>query len=318
MEPDWWLEVDNTYISRIAERKNIFKEHGKNVLDYLPGSELACKEIMEMCLQFYCSRYPAYFSLSADKTTFCNELLKETTEIKSMHPLLVILNNVPEDFAIVLRNEKDGMYYFRAGVICSSVGWHLGTKIGKQLRDIHKPVPDYEDKMSLSMDRYFSKMPSNGPIQRGSWEFSVGKTLFIPPGHLHETFSKSQIKSLRAEDCYLRVHWQTLRRAPLSGAIVFNFKTLFTPIEEFRDEPYIPALLLRIIKEGKRSLIKYKNTWHVEHACIPKLEEFANEQLARQLIPSEILDQDVWNVKTLEESPYFPGWEEKWHQKQGF
>jgi hypothetical protein len=120
-------------------------------------------------------------------------------------------------------------------------------------------------------------MPSNGPIQRGSWEFFVGKILFISPGYPHEIFSKSQITSLRTEDCYLRVHWQTLRRAPLSGAIVFNFKTLFTPIEEFRDEPYIPALLLRIIREGKRSLIKYKNTWHVEHACIPKLEEFANK-----------------------------------------
>jgi hypothetical protein len=70
-----------------------------------------------------------------------------------MHPLLVILNNVPEDFAIVLRNEDDGMYYFRAGVIYSSVGWHLGTKIGKQLRDIHQPVLDYKEKMSLSMDR---------------------------------------------------------------------------------------------------------------------------------------------------------------------
>jgi predicted PurR-regulated permease PerM len=108
-----------------------------------------------------------------------------------MHPLLVILNNVLEDFAIVLRNENDRMYYFRAGVICSLVGWHLGTKIGKQLRDIHEPIPNYEDKMSLNIDRYFSKMPSNGPIQRGSWEFSIRKTLFIPLGYSHETFSKS-------------------------------------------------------------------------------------------------------------------------------
>ena len=50
MEPDWWLEVDNTSISRIAERKNIFKEYGKNVLDYLPSSELVYKEIMEIYL----------------------------------------------------------------------------------------------------------------------------------------------------------------------------------------------------------------------------------------------------------------------------
>jgi hypothetical protein len=104
----------------------------------------------------------------------------------------------------------------------------------------------------------------------------------------------------------------------LSGGIVFNFKTLFTPIEEFQDEPYIPILLLRIIKEGKRSLIDYKNTWHVKHVYMPKLEEFVDEQLARQLILLEILNQNVWNVETLEEGPFFPGWEEKWHRKQGF
>ena len=50
IEPDWWLEVDNNYISRILGRKKIFKEHGKDVLDYLPGSELVCKEIMEICV----------------------------------------------------------------------------------------------------------------------------------------------------------------------------------------------------------------------------------------------------------------------------
>jgi hypothetical protein len=61
MELDRWLEVDNTYISRIIERKKIFKEHGKNVLDYLPSSKLAYKEIMEMCIQFYYSRVPRLF-----------------------------------------------------------------------------------------------------------------------------------------------------------------------------------------------------------------------------------------------------------------
>jgi len=36
------------------------------VLAYLPGSELACKEITEMALQFLCARHPQYFSLSED------------------------------------------------------------------------------------------------------------------------------------------------------------------------------------------------------------------------------------------------------------
>jgi len=318
MEPDWWLEVENTYVSRIKERQGLFKEYGSKVLDYLPGSELACKELMEMCLQFYGARYPTYFSLSPDKRTFHNTLLRTETDIKSMHPLQVLLNNVPEDFAIVLRNETDGMYYFRAGVICSSLGWNVGTKIGMQLKEIHKPIPDYKEKMSFSMDRYFSKMPTNAPIQRGSWGLEVGTPLFMPAGHPHEKYREYQKEDLTIEECNLRVDWQTLRRLPLSGGIVFNFKALFTPIQEFRDEPYIPTLLLKIIKEGKRSLMEYKNTWHVEHVCVPELEKYEKEQVEKGLVKPENEGEETWTVTTLAESPYFPGWEEKWHRQQGF
>ncbi|KAG0650659.1 hypothetical protein D0Z07_2545 [Hyphodiscus hymeniophilus] len=318
MEPEWWLEVENTYVSRVNERKELFERYGKMVLDYLPGSELVCKELMEICLQFYCARYPKHFSLSTDKQTFHNGLLNEDTDIKSMHPLHVLLNNVPEDFAIVLRNENDGMYYFRAGVVCSSLGWNVSTKIGMQLKEIHKPIPDYKEKMSFSMDRYFSKMPTNAPIQRGSWGLEVGSPLFMPPGDPHEKLRDMQQENLTIEDCNLRVDWQTLRRLPLSAGIVFNFKALFTPVQEFRDEPYIPALLLKILKDGKKSLMEYKNTWHVEHACIPELEKYAEEQVKKGLVVPSSPDEESWTVATLQQSPYFPGWEEKWHRQQGF
>ncbi|KAM0181582.1 hypothetical protein ACHAPF_001727 [Botrytis cinerea] len=317
MESDWWLEIENTYCSRIAERQGLFKQYGKMVLDYLPGSELVTKELMEMCLQFYCARYPAYFSLSADKRTFHNALLKTTTEIKSMHPLHVLLNNVPEDFAIVMRNDEDGMYYFRAGVICSSLGWNVATKIGLKLDAIHKPIPDYKEKMSFSMDRFFTKMSADAPIQRGSWGLEIDSPLFMPAGHPHEKLREIQKEGLTIEECNLRVDWQTLRRLPLSGGVVFNFKALFTPVTEFRDEPYIPALLCKILKEGKKSMMEYKGTWHVEHIVIPTMAMWAKEQVEKGLVvPQE--GEETWKEETLAESPYFPGWEEKWHRRQGF
>lgn len=126
------------------------------VLAYLPGSELACKEIMEMALQFLCARYPQYFSLSEDTESgyiFHNGILNNKTVINSMHPLYVLLENVPEDFACMLRSPEDGCYYFRAGIICSSLGWNVDTKIGLQLKEIHAPIPDYKEKMEFSMDR---------------------------------------------------------------------------------------------------------------------------------------------------------------------
>ncbi|KAE9983343.1 hypothetical protein BLS_004553 [Venturia inaequalis] len=312
METDWWLELENTYIQRIKQRQELFAEHGKGVLDMLPGSELACKELMEMCLQFLCARYPQYFKLDVENMLFHNSILGTVSDLKATPSLEVILNNVPEDFGITLRDTETGYYKFRAGVICSALGWNIASKIGMTLPEIHKPIPDYKEKMQFSMDRYFAKKPTDRCIQRGSWGLEVDQPLYMPPGSPHEALRATQIPDLKPSQCHLRVDWQTLRRLPLSGAIVFNFKALFTPIESFRDEPYIPSLLLKICREGKRSLMEYKNTWHVEHVVLPELEKMDRDQVERGLV------EKGWVPHTLDASPFFPGWEEKWHRNQGY
>jgi hypothetical protein len=134
----------------------------------------------------------------------------------------------------------------------------------------------------------------------------------MPPGDPHESHRLVQHADLSLSRCHLRVDWQTLRRLPLSGAVVFNFKALFTPVEKFREEPYVPALLLKVLKEGKRSIMEYKNTWHTEHVVVPALERWKEEQVGRGWVPKD------WEERTLEESPWFPGWEEMWRGEQGF
>lgn len=155
-------------------------------------------------------------------------------------------------------------------------------------------------------------MPTEKPIQRGSWGLEVGEPLYMPPGDPQEAHRLSQDPKLGIEDCSLRVDWQTLRRLPLSAAIIFNFKAIFTPITEFRDEPGVPALLTKLLKEGKQILMQYKGTWHVEHVVLPKLEEWAKEQEENSVVPKG------WEVATLDDSPWFRGWEEKWNRRQGF
>ena len=105
---------------------------------------------------------------------------------------------------------------------------------------------------------------------------------------------------------------QTLRRLPLSGAIVFNFKALFTPVTQFRSEPYVPSILLKILREGKANIMEYKGSWHTEHVVIPAMEKYEKEQIANGLI------EEVWQPETLNEHPFFPGWEEQWHKRQNF
>lgn len=153
LETDWWIELESTYKSRIAQRKELYTKHGNEILDAMPGSELACKELMEMVLQFICARYPHYFTL-VDKRVLQNKILGTEQDIKSKPPLEFLLDNVPEDFAIMLRDDTTGFYFLRAAVICSAMGWNVASKVGKQLDEIHESIPDYMEKMQFSMDRY--------------------------------------------------------------------------------------------------------------------------------------------------------------------
>ncbi|KAM5345232.1 hypothetical protein ACJ41O_011094 [Fusarium nematophilum] len=307
LDPDFWLEVESTYPERIRQRRELYAKHGSDVLQSLPGSELACKELMEMAIQFLCARYPQAFELRG--RTFVNRILDVEEDLDKIEPLHFILNHVPEDFALTLRDPETGRYCFRAGVICSSVGWNLGKKIGMGLPEIHAVVPDYKEKMEFSMDRFFTKMPANNPIQRGSWGLEIGQPLYLPADHPDFSHRETQNPSLTREELHLRVDWQTLRRLPLSGAIVFNFKALFTPMSEFRDEPYIPSIVLKVLNEGKENIMKYKGTWHVEHVAKPMLKEWEDEQVEKGLIPKD------WEVRTLDENPFFPGWERKWNME---
>ncbi|KAJ3824075.1 hypothetical protein F5880DRAFT_1623409 [Lentinula raphanica] len=302
MEPDYWLELESSYRERIAQRKDLYEKHGKKIIDALPGSELACRELMEMAIQFLCVRYPNQFQF--DGRVLYNRILNTQSYVEKDDPLVVLNDNVPEDFLLTLPDPKTGLYTMVAGVCCSSLGWNVATKIGKPLREIHDVVPDYKEKMEFSMDRFFSKMPTDKPIQRGSWGLEVGQPLWLQDDDPHFALRTTQDPNLKIEDIYLRVDWQTLRRLPRSNSIVFNFKALFTPFSSFRNEPYIPHLVLKVLTEGKNNLMEYKGTRHVEHKAVPALQEWCREQEEKGWVPEN------WEVRTLDEDPYYPGWKE--------
>ncbi|KAK6532732.1 hypothetical protein TWF281_006908 [Arthrobotrys megalospora] len=319
LEPDWWLELESTYVTRLSQRQNLLEKHKEKIIDRFTDIndnwrvEVACTELMEMVVEFLSLRYPQYFDLDTENLVFWNKILGRRFELKGVDPLHVVFENVPEDFAIVMPDEgKEGKYVFVAGMICSSVGWDLQEKIGKVLGDIHAVVPEYKEKMGMSMDRYFSKLTTDKPIQRGSWDIVIGEPLFMCAGEELQKIRGVQDPNIKEEDLTLRVDWQTLRRLPLSGGVVFNYKALFTPLREFGDEPGVPALVEKVVKEGNRKIIGYKGIWHVEHVAVPMLERMKREQVER----------GVWeegrDVKTLEESPFYRGWEEKWRRQQGF
>ncbi|EEH33076.1 hypothetical protein PAAG_04129 [Paracoccidioides lutzii Pb01] len=108
----------------------------------------------------------------------------------------------------------------------------------------------------------------------------------MPPGDPHEVLRLSQSRLLSLSNRYMRVDRQTLQRLSLFSAIVFNFKALFIPMSELRDEPGVPKLLAKILKE---------------HVVLPELEKWSEEQDEKGLM------EKGWEVHTLGESSRFKG-----------
>ncbi|KAL1888547.1 hypothetical protein Sste5346_009503 [Sporothrix stenoceras] len=307
LDPDYWLELEHGYKTSLETRHALVKEHSEKILfcndDEL--TSLACRELLEMALQFVCHRYPQYFEVRDN--VFINRVLDTKTQLDKAYgrdALQILFDNIPEDFAIVTRSDDDGRYRLRAAVVCSSVGWYIGQHRGKPLHGIHAKVTDYATKMARSMDRYFARMPTDQPIQRGSWSIEEGKPLFVP----HDDDRPNRDGGL-----HFRCDWQTLRRLPLTGAIVFNFKATFTLLTDLRTEPYVPALLHQILNEGDQRLVTPgKCMEHTRQDVLPPLRSWADEQAKAGVVP------DDWEPRTLDESPFYPGWEAVWRTAQGF
>ncbi|KAB8247110.1 hypothetical protein BDV35DRAFT_380020 [Aspergillus flavus] len=257
-----------------------------------------------------CARYPHYFQLLNDQSILRNDIIGTETDLRLIHPLNILLNKVPEDFAIMLRDPETGAYVLRAGIICSSLGWSLGLKLGKNIDEIHEPVPDYGEKLQFSMNRFFAKMPTDRLIQRGSWGIEIDQPIHIPPGDPIALRHETQDPDIALDRYHLRVDWQTLRRLPVSAAMVFSFRVLFTPVTQFQNEPYIPSLFLKNYREVKPNLLKHKNIWHTEATILPALELWEREQKEQGIIPED------WQPATLDNYPYYPGWEERWNANQ--
>lgn len=112
METDWWLEVESTYVARVAQRMRLWKENGDRIVAFLPGEDvaLACRELMELTITWMCKRYPTLFKLIEDDgrlveghdgplvaggKIFINVPLETETPLDrgTIHPLHVLIRN---------------------------------------------------------------------------------------------------------------------------------------------------------------------------------------------------------------------------------
>ena len=181
LKPADWIEIDSRYAPEIALRKSLLEERRDEVLGALPGSEAACREVLDQLAGFLPERFPDRFERAANELV--NRLTGDrwTVEGDVPDPLDIAGRLVQEDMCIL--QEVDGELRLTAGVLCFPNRWRLADKLGRPMMAIHEPVPSYAERLGKPVDRFIGMLAPDRPVWRLNWSLTNDPALFQPIGH---------------------------------------------------------------------------------------------------------------------------------------
>ena len=84
-----------------------------------------------------------------------------TTENKFPDMIANISLSVPDDLCII---ESNGSQRLISASVCSPSYWNLNKKIGKSLKDIHKPVKTLNEKIGNPIEKFINNAPLEMPF----------------------------------------------------------------------------------------------------------------------------------------------------------
>jgi hypothetical protein len=111
-----------------------------------------------------------------------------------------------------------------AAVLCSPNRWRLADKIGGTMDEIHRPVARYRDDLSSPVDAMLARLTPERPVWRINWGLANHPALFQPE-------APPVTADIDPARLWFRVEWQTLRRLPVTGAVLFGIRTYLEPLE---------------------------------------------------------------------------------------
>lgn len=137
---------------------------------------------------------------------------------------------VADDLCVLLPDDT-GIMRLAAGVVCSPNRWRLTEKIGGDMSTIHHPVARYDIDLENPVHAMMARLRPERPVWRINWGISNHASLFQP-------YTPPQTPEIDPADLWFRVEWQTLRRLPITGAILFTIRTYVEKMSDFMTRDY--------------------------------------------------------------------------------
>lgn len=286
LDPNDWLLIEPTYKLRIeAKQKIIRNQHpdynGREDIRESTIFRTPESELYDHTIKFFCKRYPQYFEVIGDEVE--NKIMNlrvprvASTSGDTVPYLEYLVDTMEEDFIILLKdpkrfNEPHGdEYHFKGGVFAFAAGFNPRDRFNAPLSFIHEEIPGYQEKLLLSMNRFFNRLAPGKIVTRSNFSMQTHHKLFadkenkghnLPAGKVQEAipFDKCDFNS----QIHYRSERQTLTKLPKTGAMVFTIRTYMLPLSAIKAEgPEVCERLIGQIKGLPADIAEYKraNEW---------------------------------------------------------
>jgi hypothetical protein len=190
-------------------KRALVEERRDEVVACLPGAEDACEEVARGVM---------------------SSIGIAPTSARGVDALVEAALCVADDLCILIP-DVEGMPRLVAAVLCSPNRWRLTEKIGGTMASIHVPVARYDIDLDSPVNAVLKRMNVEKPMWRTNWGISNHPALFQPdiPPHTPD---------MDIADMWFRTEWQTLRRLPETGAILFTIRTFVEKLSDFITRDY--------------------------------------------------------------------------------
>ena len=250
-----WFEIDSLYPAEMAERRRLLAERHGEVFAAEPASAPARAETLAMVLDHLTATYPDWFARDGDSVHV--RLTGETLAVSAYDPLELAGRLVQEDLCLIEMSPEGPR--LTAAVLCFPSRWRLMEKFALPLAQVHGAVPFYGEKLARPVDRFMAHVRP-GPITvRRNWSMMDDPTLFQPTGKWRTSHEATITPENAGERLYLRVERQSLRRLPVSGAVLFGIRVHVYPLARVASAPEDAATLAAAVRALPPETAHYKS-----------------------------------------------------------
>lgn len=264
-----WLEIGGDVAATLARKRRLLATRPGEVFAALPEAAAPAAELLALLAAHLPQHHPTIYRREGERLV--NHATAERWDLDrpGLHPLDLAGRLVPEDFCLLLTEEGESRLV--GGSVCSPARWRLAEKLGRPLDTIHAPVPGYAETLDRPVARLLAQLKPGKLVWRLNWGLSDDPEPFQPVA----ATTRPIAVEMAGERLWFRVERQTLRRLPVSGAVVFTIRTYIARLDAAIATPATAAEFAGAIRAMSPPMQAYKGIAPVAEPLLAWLDAHA-------------------------------------------